>query len=311
MKILIWIKSLLRSDIVGQPLVATVLALIFAPFSIYMGFEITGRLSRPIISIEYVTKYEEKTFLDALELEQRASKLMESSLFNRFKFEKFSSFLSYDFTFLIKKNDKQKLVSAIFDFRNYIHLEQSRIQKSLKELPNKDIIDKRILASQILSIDEDIVDENLEQRLSFHLSAKLKEMQDLLNQLNGLEQQLHRSSVINIMLNLSILNKGSTDGLVRNIGFLTYNKIKFRIKKIPPPKNESDLLAVPTYVVNKSFGLYSENAIGKIQKNTMSEFWFFVDEKNTKGTICDKGGFYSLELFDQDKRIIRKKFPCN
>jgi len=310
MKLLKWIKSLFKSEILGQPLAATIIALIFAPLSIYLGFEITSRLSRPIISIEYVTRFDQNIYLNASEIERKINKLVNTPIYNKFKMENFNNYRSIDLNFLLNSNDGTRLSHALDKFKNFILLDVINIKKKLKDLPSKDIIDKKVLLSQLL-FDEDIADEDLEKKISYLFTKKLNENKIILDEIDALDN-LNKKSIASItLLNISLLNKGSTDGLIRNLGFLMYKKIKFRIKKIPPPSNPEDLLAVPTFVVNKSFGLYNENAIGKIKKNTMSEFWFTVDVKNTQSSICDDGGVYLLELLDQDKNVIKKQLSCN
>jgi len=310
MKIFNWIKSLFQPEIIGQPLIATIIALIFAPFSIYLGFEVTSRLSKPIISIEYVTKYDQNIYTNTSEIERKINTIINSPLYRKYRMENLNNFRSIDFNFLLKGNDKMGLSHALDKFKKYIHLDILNTKKKLKDLPNKDNIDKKVLLSELLP-NEEIADEDLEERISSFYSKKINGDKTILDKVNELDNFSKKNVISATQLNVSLLNKGSTDGLIRNLGFLTYEKIKFRIKKTPPPSNPEDLLAVPTFVVNKSFGLYAENAIGKIQKNTMSEFWFTVDVKNTQSSICANGGFYLLELFDQDKNIIKKQLSCN
>ena len=310
MKIFKIFHKIFQSEVVGQQLVSTILALMLAPFSIYMGFEITNRLSRPIISIEYVTKYDKNIYQNISEIENKLDKLCNSQLFNNFRIENINSYQSVDFSFLLKNNNKSKLEKALSKFREYVRVDIAKTKKDLKELANKDILDKKILISQLL-FDEDVDDGEVEQKIALFYTKKLEEDKILLNTIDELERLLRQNLISITQLNVSLLNKGSTDGLIRNLGFLTYEKMKFKIKKIPPPRTPEDMLAVRTFVTNKSFAFYGENAIGKIPKNTMSEFWFMVDAKNSKSSICNNGGFYLLELFDQDKKIIKKQLPCN
>lgn len=71
MRFLNWLRGCFQSEILAQPLAATILALLFAPFSIYLGFEMNARLSKPVLSIEYVSKYDDKAYVNRVELERK------------------------------------------------------------------------------------------------------------------------------------------------------------------------------------------------------------------------------------------------
>lgn len=311
MQYLKWIKGCFQSELLAQPLVATILALVFAPFSIYLGFEINARLSKPVLSIEYVSRYDDKAYVNRAEIERTIDTITNDSLFGIFRNNHINQFQVFDLSSLFRSNDETKLTASLNKLRLLLSAEINKEKTHINELPKKDAVDKRILISHLSSFDESMEDEEINNKIIALYHQKIKDAENLQSHSDNLEQLMKKSSVTITRINVSLLNKGSTDGLIRNLGYLTYNNIKFRIKKIPPPKSASNLLAVPTYVVNESFGLYFENSIGKIKNNTMSEFWFLVDATNKKVSICDEGGFYLLELLDQDKKTIKKQLPCN
>lgn len=304
------IKRFFRSDLLGQPLAAAIVTLLFAPFSIYLGFEINGRLAKPIISIEYVTKFDEKIYVNMSKIRKVANKIMASRLFNKFRMENISNYQLLDIVRLLDGDD-DKFNSAISKYRFFLDAEIKKVNIDIGELSNKDFIDKKILINDLIALDETISEGELDKKILQLYNDKIDTIQEVIVTLDDLELLKNKGAIITTKLKVSLLNKGATDGLVRNVGFLTYNKIKFKIRKVPAPKKLDNFSAVPTYIVNESFGKYAENSIGKIQKNTMSEFWFLVEVKSTQNSICNEGGSYELELFDQDKNVIRKQILCN
>jgi len=107
-----------------------------------------------------------------------------------------------------------------------------------------------------------------------------------------------------------VLNKGYSDGLIRNIGAGEYNGQKYEIRRTPFPDASAKMFAVPTYVVNKPFGSFSKDAIGKIEKKTMRELLFSNESKTARSPICSSNGTFRLILYDQDNSTIEKIIKC-
>lgn len=125
-----------------------------------------------------------------------------------------------------------------------------------------------------------------------------------------------------IKLKLSVLNRGSTDGLIRHVGELRVPSGNLTVKirrSSPPAKPGGDVLfamAVPVAVTNPAPDTERATSVGKVEKNSMSEFWMEVDETATpKETIMAFAGLatdgrlgeVTIALSDhQNKKIERK-----
>lgn len=125
-----------------------------------------------------------------------------------------------------------------------------------------------------------------------------------------------------IKFKLSVLNRGSTDGLIRHAGELRIPKDNLTVKirrSLPPTKPNANALfamAVPVAVMNPAPDTERTTSVGKVEKNSMIEFWMEIDEtmtpKNAFSAFAelafhDQLGEVTIVLSDhQDKKIERK-----
>lgn len=125
-----------------------------------------------------------------------------------------------------------------------------------------------------------------------------------------------------IKLKLSVLNRGSTDGLIRNVGELNAPSSNLTVKlrrSSPPAEPGAEALfamAVPVAVTNPAPDTRRATSVGKVEKHSMNEFWMEVDETATPedtvitfAALATEGelGEVTVVLFDhQSKKIERK-----
>jgi hypothetical protein len=124
-----------------------------------------------------------------------------------------------------------------------------------------------------------------------------------------------------IKLKLSVLNRGSTDGLIRHVGELRVPRDNLTVKirrSAPPTKSGDDSLfamAVPVAVTNPAADTERATSVGKVEKNSMSEFWMEVDETATsKDAVLTFAGLatedrlreVSITLLDHQNRKIER-----
>lgn len=91
----------------------------------------------------------------------------------------------------------------------------------------------------------------------------------------------------NIKLKLSVLNRGSTDGLVRHTGEIRVPaaNLTVNIRRSSPPAKPGGqglfAMAVPVAVTNPAPDTERTTSVGKVEKNSMSEFWMEIDDAAT------------------------------
>ena len=135
-------------------------------------------------------------------------------------------------------------------------------------------------------------------------------MKDTINMVGEAIIHVGRCDDSTAYINLNVLNNGATDGLVRNRGELIYDNISYPIERSEDPSSDGNTMAVPTYVVNKSFSNIQSNSVGKIEKNSMVELWYMLPTGQNNKDVCNKGGEFKIVLFDQNKSIVDNRFNC-
>jgi hypothetical protein len=126
-----------------------------------------------------------------------------------------------------------------------------------------------------------------------------------------------------IQLKLSILNRGNTDGLIRSVGEVSFpkEKVAFPIKRTAQKKSSPSgmmAMAVPVTVVNPVDDAQRSGAVGKVEKNSMVEFWFALDQDSLSPgkltgaiTLFSKTPTnpYEIVLFDHANQRVNFRRP--
>jgi hypothetical protein len=144
---------------------------------------------------------------------------------------------------------------------------------------------------------------------------------DLLNEIAASADKQNAALAERVQFKLTILNRGQTDGLVRNEATAKFSAIArtYPMVRVNPPKHSSPFLsnAVPVAVVNEPESAGARGSVGKVEKNAMTEFWFEVD--TTQLNQADRNALRSLAsqtrigatvivVFDQNQNPISTRW---
>ncbi|MBL1275236.1 MAG: hypothetical protein COB30_004045 [Ectothiorhodospiraceae bacterium] len=316
-KLIKGLRKLIQSDKFRESLIVTTIALLLSPFSIYFGFQINAYLSKPLLSVEYVSRYEKKYF-NFDKVIPFVKGVTNNDIYQEYRSKMWTSVNYFDLRMiknipsLARPSDlANKIKDEIEHYDGYLAGEVEEAEAKIKKLPNISKIDMRILSHQFLDSSSATKDDELRIKLGNYFKKRKAKINSIKGTLKELAKILGNLDKV-IDIKLSILNKGSTDGLIRNRGTIYYGRSKYRIQRISPPSSQNTINAVPTFQVNLPTGTYSPQSVGQIIKNTMTELWFRVEEQKTGNTdgLCSKQGQFTLILYDQDSKSVERKFNC-
>ncbi len=294
-------------------LYASILAFAISPFSVLLGFQLNEYLSRAILSIEYISS---NPIYKVNGLDSVKYYFQSSPLYNEFKRNSINTGV-IDLQYLENyANDfpPEELIDVIknniLQFQQYLVNEDIATKKRIAKIDNLKPSEVRtaFLFETDANEDENNI-ENMRIRLKSKLSEKSLLTQQAQNQMLRFSQLLSRD-LISVRLKITILNNGSTDGLVRNEGKIILGQDTFVLERTSPPIVRNPTNAVPTFNVNPS-NEYSSNSVGRIEKNTMVDFWYGIKiQPNTScPDICSRGS-YKVILYDQKNSPIKTDKKC-
>jgi len=297
------------------PFVAALIALLLSPFSISLGFLLNNYFSKPILSIEYASRYV-KSYLNKSKVTSLLGDVANDQTYLDYRSSKILGADNFDLrtlAYIPESNAPRELVDKITKdltgYSDYLSGELAKLSTSIKGLPKIDDVDLKVQAFRVLDNPTYKDGDELRKLLLAHHKERINILTAIRNKLDLIINGM--SIVDNIeYIKFSVLNKGSSDGLIRNHGDILYNGIQYKIYRVPPPSSSQSLLiAVPTFQVNASQTDYSPRSVGQIVQHTMTEIWFRINMHNSNG-LCSKGGGYKVELSDQDNDRISKRFDC-
>ncbi len=310
-------SKLIQSNKFRESFIAAAVVLCLSPFSIYLGFRLNTFLSKPMLSIEYVSRYEKEYFnFDKLTLLLRM--VINNGIYQEYRSKTWSSANSFDLRMvknipsLAQPGDlAKKIKGEIEHYEGYLDSAVKEVEVEIKKLPNISKIDMRILAHQFLDSSSTEKEDKLMVKLRAYFNKKKMEINSTKGVIKKIRENLSDLGKT-VDVKLTILNKGSTDGLIRNRGTIYDGENKYRIQRIPPPTAHNALNAVPTFQVNAPPGTFSPQSVGQIIKNTMTELWFRVEEQKTGNTggVCSKQDQFTVTLYDQDNKPVEREFSC-
>lgn len=291
------------------------IVLIFSPISIPLGYKLNEYLSRPVLSIEYVFTNEVNTLNNLDTLENYFSK---STNYKNYKTKNYlhqatdlRNIIQFKNQLSCEELTKQ-IKMELYNYKNYLNELYAEINNKIKQINNATASELLILnisnfEDQVEANNTNLIKNKLRQKFSGILEEITIEKQSIIELDSTVKQSLE-----SIQLKISILNKGSTDGLIRNEGFVFVDGKEYTISRIPPPQVKDIVNAIPTYVVNPGYETYYSKAVGRIEKNTMTEFWYNCEGKKDSAfnyDLCDQGS-YEVVLVDQDNEKINKIVIC-
>jgi len=297
-----------------------IFAVVLSPFSIWAGLYLNERWAKPMLSVEYVVRTQNDD-IDVQRVTFTAAKFGKLELYETFA-------------------RKSRIRGGFLDFRNLeAHLQQMDLSKFL-ELAHRTSVEYLAYIRQLENSNDELTGK-LDKLDDFQLNVvahkKLdhfvglsdKEIVNLIRQtlvqeavevrgskkLLGELEKILSSGTPSTLFQISIQNRGSTDGLIRNLGRIGYKQNFIDIIRVPPPKsNGGTLVAVPTFEMNGAAlnANMSKKAVGQIAGNSMANFWFKSMGAFSNGdALCSVGGEVSIMLFDQSKDLIIFKLNCD
>ena len=303
-------------------MIGAVTAVLFIPISQTISFVLNEYLSRPILSIEYIELIPEKN-VDVKLL----NSIIHSDEFNK--------------QCLAKNMQNAMTLSSInLSKETYSSEEFLKLNEVLVNL-NKEIEERRIF---LKNLQNSIKNTNSEEKINsiftkyygatfqssliqgdlhfkvMTLVTVIETDKDELKQLNSQistaideVKNLSVQPINTLKLKLSILNRGNTDGLIRNIAYLKLNNITASLIKISSPVEIPPSAAVPVTVMNPSEEAPRTTAVGKVEKKAMTDIWYALNKNSFKNSDLEiffnnfndhKEIKYRIVLFDQKSDSI-------
>jgi hypothetical protein len=311
-----------------KALIAAGVVILLSPFSLYLSNWLTEHFSRPIMSLEYAECYKEDL---RIPIPAQAA----------------HDFLASDgFQEIVTKEPRafSRLPELVQGARDLSPSEYRSVQKTLQAFvvhlsermsklvslktaaeAKPPVEEARRLAAEYNGIPPDFaplggdassISSDLLQKID-HDCGLYSESLELARKLTAALEGLGKDTPVRLRLKMSILNRGGTDGLIRNLGRITFNRtnLTLPIKRTGPmgPASPLSPMAVPVTVVNAMDEAKPSGSVGKVEKNSMSEFWFEVDSANLTPdarkryaavTSASQVGGFDVVLFDQEKHTI-------
>jgi len=286
-------------------------ALTLSPLAIVIGYKINEYLSKPILSIEYVFVNEIYTLSNLSVLENYFSKSINYKTYrmrnDSYRFLDLRNMSEYKESLSSDELEKQ-IKKEISKYKDYLNQSYEETNNKIKQLNKATASELLVLSISNLDDAEEASDSKLiKYKLQQKFNNLLKQISFENESVLKLDSTFIKQSLESIQLKISVLNKGSTDGLIRNEGYIIIKGKEYLIKRIPPPQPKN-LNAIATYDVNPENEIYYTNAVGRIEKNTMTEFWYTMENeaKSVSNDFLSINNSYQVVLFDQDNEKIKK-----
>jgi hypothetical protein len=175
--------------------------------------------------------------------------------------------------------------------------------------------DLRSFAFDVLDNPALLDDLNPRSSLQSALQAKAQAASSMREEVSNLVTYLANVAP-GVRLRLTLLNRGATDGLVRHHGEITYRGNVYPISRTAPPSADLKAMAVPVFQTNVSGDDYAAGSVGKIEQDSMAEFWFAftpaaAGEQSSAEAVCRSGEIVEIVLFDQNRNEVRGGLECN
>jgi hypothetical protein len=296
-----------------------VIALLAAPFVVPLAFERDRTVAEPKISIEYafLSRHSQQLPQSVAEFIKQLSQKPIYIAYSQARIlsGKFTSISTFSVPGArLSAELRHQLLTEIADFRKFlVELEQEfdAQQEKLALLNNEDL---KGFAFTVLD-DHTTLDKSAPREfLSNSLKEKKLKANSLLVDVEKLEKAV-TSSIPEVRLRLALLNRGATDGLVRHHGKLKYREEEYVILRTSSPSADFNALAVPVFQTNKQADDYAPGSVGKIEQDSMAEFWYSFKLKSGSEqnmvSLCREGEKITVTLFDHNKRDVIGHLDCN
>jgi hypothetical protein len=311
-------------DVGLAALVGSIVTILISPLSQVISFYLTDFLGRSILSIEYAEKIttEAEVTLDS----SRIQALMRSAGFlqymsqhselyaitmrasNKISISQLGSLKEVCKIAISQMRDKVARIDSIRELLKE-EIDAGRVQSAIKEYTGGMFNSYTFSTETAESIRDSFV-----AQLQTERTVLVESTIAFGAFLQSIESAVRPISEIKIKL--SILNRGNTDGLVRNRGeILTSDgKATFPLLRIAPPKQpQNDPVASVRVTVANPTETIREESVGKVEKRSMTELWFAVEETklvtDQKKSLADaiatnQLAHFTIVLLDQEKTKI-------
>jgi hypothetical protein len=313
-------------EVATGALVGSVVAIVLTPVSQSLTYYLSQFLSRPVLSIEYAERIpaDRVVRLDAAQIQR----LLQST-----------AFMTYWTSHVTGRGVVAKLATEISaeqvdELRKDLHQMEDEVGASIQKMAraeklvhvevDPDAIVKVVhayygpLFSSFAFASEP--PDQMKDAFLRELQAEKAPLIEVASQLKSITDMVDAASppASDFSLKVSVLNRGDTDGLIRSTARLDVPGLGFSIPllRTAPPKQPTALqttFAVQVAVTNPQETVIREQSVGKIEKHSMVEFWYVVDERKLSTThlaafvqrlpIGDSVEFW-LTLTDQERREI-------
>ena len=303
MKIL---KTEIALTIFFTAVMTSLATIVISPISISLAFWLNDILARPILSVEYVQVLPEITTFSVPKDELNKilfSSAFQMNLLNNY-FEIPKSFFEFQNKADLSKEDIAKLTKISEDLKSKNVNRLDLLSNYFTEISEKDLTREDLLEVYRRFKQNDVkfnLDDKslpfLVDQLRTEITSEIGNQNEIIKLTDDLLVKLNIStdqSIDNIKIRLNILNKGSTDGLVRATGKLSIRDtdIIFSIINIPPPKKKNNIMAIRVTIADDEPDIPNSLSVGKIEMHSLNEFWYEINDIETEKTILDKFNNY-------------------
>jgi hypothetical protein len=299
--------------------VGIVVALILSPLTQSLSFFLSEYLARPLLSIEFVEVVPEEapTSLPPSEIKE----FVQSSAFRSLLMsgnQSAASVMSFQDRDSCSSSELKSLKSAV-DLLVRAVIRRSAELLAFEHAMSGTPTDRQVrevaqkFSAQSAMMFAAVPDPKVIQRsLGPQIDAELAAVKDGSNAIRRLQTHLNRvppRTAGTIWLKLSIANRGSSDGLVRNTGRLiilpdTMGLPISRSNGPAPPRANPAMLGVPVNVLNSVPAEIRAASVGRVEKHSFAEFWYNVDDTATTRPIREMLWRQFHGQGSQDARLV-------
>lgn len=296
--------------------IALPLSLLIAPYA----FERDRAAAEPKISIEYALISRDSQLLTEKAVEMIAdtsrqpiyrsfvvSRIMSGSTANVGSFNMQGARLSAAL--------HEKLLAEIAAFHEHLNELRDQVSVDKAELEGLDDSELQRFAFRVME-DPSRLDASAPRAfLLRELNEKVARIDELLTRRTRLLKELS-GIPSSIRVRLTLLNRGATDGLVRHEGELTYRGIDYAIRRTAPPGPVLESTAIPVFQTNAVVNEYSATSVGKIERDSMSEFWYEFrlnagSKIEVEDKLCQSSELIKVTLYDHNRDHVQSTLECN
>jgi hypothetical protein len=200
-------------------------------------------------------------------------------------------------------------VTAFIDYIGRYRSERTTEKSSLATLSENKL---RLLAFPMLN-HLPTETSSLRDSVSEALDERIVQIDALTEAASKLNDRLPAGDVSEIQVKLTLLNKGATDGLVRNEGWIIYRDHRYEMERAAPPSTELTGPAVPVFQTNPSDSDFSPQSVGKIETDAMTELWYTFSPEGiavNPAALCGNDELIKVILYDQNNKEVSAELEC-